>query len=146
MNEKLKLLYTEVILQHSKAPFHFNKVEHCDHVVVANNPVCGDNYSFFVNAANQNLQDVYFHGFGCAISMASNSVLVQLISNQDWDEAYAMCNAFLDYLGNPDNKLKKAAVPAFEAFSAVYEFPARMDCATLGWQKIKRFLEETKRV
>lgn len=146
MNERLKALYKEVILQHSKEPFHFGKKEDCDHVIVANNPVCGDNYKFYVNAGKQTLKDVYFHGFGCAISKASNAVLVQLISDQDLKKAYVTCCAFLDYLDNRNNAPKTMTDPAFEAFSAVHEFPSRMDCATLGWREMKKFLENMKEV
>ena len=140
MNERLKALYKEVIVQHSKSPFHFEKKQDYDHLVIANNPVCGDNYRFYINAETQKLNEVYFHGFGCAISKASNSILVQLIGDQDWKKAYEYCCSFLEYLGEGD--VSVMIDPAFEAFSAVHEFPSRMDCATLGWKEMKKFLAQ----
>lgn len=140
MNERLKALYQEVIVQQSKEPFHFEQQAHCDHKVTANNPVCGDNYQFYLNTDAKGLKEVYFHGYGCAISKASNSVLVQLINNEDWEKAYRYCCSFLEYLRNGDSGEITQVDPAFEAFSAVHEFPARMDCATLGWKEIKKFL------
>ena len=141
MNDRLKALYHEVILKHNKQPFHFEKKIPCDHVVVANNPVCGDNYNFYIHFDSEKIKEIYFHGFGCAISKASNSILTTLINNQNWQEAYDYCNAFLAYL---DDKRGAGQVPmdsAFEAFLAVHEFPSRMDCATLGWRELKKFLE-----
>ena len=140
MNERLQTLYKEVILQYSKAPFHFEEKMDCDHLVKANNPVCGDSYKFYINSDPQQFKDVYFHGFGCAISKASSAVLVKLINNQDWETAYARCSAFLEYLDNPISGGGKAIDPDFEAFSAVHEFPSRMDCATLGWRAVQKFL------
>ena len=142
MNERLKALYQEIIMQHSKEPFHFEQKEPCDHLVVANNPVCGDNYKFYLNTRASGLNEVYFHGFGCAISKASNSILAQLINDQDWKKAYDCCCSFLDYLNQPNLQDKLEVDPRFEAFSAVHEFPSRMDCATLGWKEIKKFLSE----
>ena len=85
---------------------------------------------------------MYFHGFGCAISKASNSILAQLINDQDWKKAYDCCCSFLEYLNQPNLQDKLEVDPRFEAFSAVHEFPSRMDCATLGWKEIKKFLSE----
>ncbi|MDN5215898.1 SUF system NifU family Fe-S cluster assembly protein [Fulvivirgaceae bacterium BMA12] len=141
MNDRLKALYQKVIMKHSKQPFHFEKKIPCDHIVVANNPVCGDNYNFYIDADTEKIGKIYFHGFGCAISKASNSVLATLISNQDWRDAYQYCNAFLAYLEHKDGADQKPLDPAFEAFSAVHEFPSRMDCATLGWKEVKKFVE-----
>ena len=144
MNERLQTLYREVILQYSKAPFHFEEQTHCDHLVKANNPVCGDSFKFYINTGPGELKEVYFHGFGCAISKASSAVLVKSINNQDWETAYARCRAFLDYLANPTAVGGATVDPDFEAFSAVHEFPSRMDCATLGWQAVQKFLATLK--
>ena len=141
MNDRLKALYQEVIIRHSKQPFHFEEKMPCDHIVVANNPVCGDNYNFYIHSDSERIQEIYFHGFGCAISKASNSILVTLINNRDWREAYRYCNSFLAYLDNKNEGVQEPVDVAFEAFLAVHEFPSRMDCATLGWREIKKFLK-----
>lgn len=141
MNERLKSLYQAVILKHNKTPYHFDVQENYDHTVQANNPVCGDKFQFYIKIKNDQLASVHYHGFGCAISKASNSILVKGIEHLEPAEAYKFCCSFLDYI-DCGEYVNGEAPETFEAFSAVNEFPARIECATLGWREMKNFLSK----
>ena len=87
MNERLKKLYKEVILEHNDQPFFFEKNENATHVLKAYNPLCGDRFELFFEIKDNQIESLTFHGFGCAISKASTSVLVKKLKGKTIDEA-----------------------------------------------------------
>ncbi len=141
MNGRLKSLYQSVILKHNKDPYHFVPDENADHVLVSNNPLCGDKFHFYIYGDDERLGKITFHGFGCAISKASNSILAQSLENLTVAEAKKCCEDFLHFIES--GSALHAEVPeTFEAFAAVKEFPGRKDCACLGWENMSAFLSE----
>ncbi len=137
MNPRLKNLYKEVILMHNAKPFHFQKMENEEGMIEANNPLCGDRFQFFLQEENGRITAAHFHGFGCAISKASASILTQKLEGKTRLEAQKLCRAFLAYIEGENRAT--ISDKEIEAFAAVDEFPARKDCAILGWKAINDY-------
>ncbi|MEM1135307.1 MAG: Fe-S cluster assembly sulfur transfer protein SufU [Bacteroidota bacterium] len=133
-------LYHEIIKQHHKQPYHFSKVEDAMMSIRANNPICGDRFDIFIEVENKVFKTLHFHGFGCAISKASSSIMLQLLEGKPFSEAEGICKNFLAYIHNTLNE--PVYHTDFKAFSALHEQTARLDCAALSWLEILRFLEE----
>lgn len=142
MNPRLKQLYKEVILRHNAQPYHFEKVEE-GLIVEANNPLCGDRFRFFLEVDKERVVKAHFHGFGCAISKASASILTQRLEGKTISEAKDFCSFFLDYIEGENREA--ISDDAIEAFAAVDEFPARKDCAALGWKAINDYLSNKEK-
>ncbi len=142
MNERIKKLYKTVILKHNSQPFYFEKKEHATHVIKAYNQICGDRFELFFEMENGVIEDIYFHGFGCAISKASTSVLVKKLKGKNINEALELCNAFesITEIKEPDENVEMKIDDELEAFSAAKDFPGRLKCATLSWDEMKGFL------
>ncbi|MCB9263408.1 MAG: SUF system NifU family Fe-S cluster assembly protein [Lewinellaceae bacterium] len=139
MNDRLKQLYQSVILKHSKEPVHFEKKEQATHVLEAYNPLCGDKFQLFFEIEDGKISQLSFHGYGCAISKASASVLVKKLEGRPVEEGLALCREFLAMLQaekeNPEDVDEELA-----AFAAARSFPGRMKCATLSWEEMETFL------
>jgi nitrogen fixation NifU-like protein len=138
MSGDLNKLYSGIIRSHNESPFHFEK-RTGGQTLKAFNPICGDRFELFVEIAEGRLNALHFHGFGCAISKASTSVMTQILEAKTVDEALMTCNHFLDFV---DQKPPNKPLPEeFKAFAAVGDFPERYDCATLSWKEMKKYLE-----
>jgi len=134
-------LYKEIILQHDRSPFHYQKADNLSITIEAYNPVCGDQFKLFLNIEQEMVQEAYFHGYGCAISKASTSVLVKKIQGLPVQKVLSLLEQFLqlvdlqyDLTENPDTELN--------AFAAARQFPERLQCATLSWVALKEFFEK----
>ncbi len=141
MNEQLKALYQSVILKHDRSPFHFEKKEHATHKFKAYNEICGDRFEVFFEMEYGKIKDAAFHGFGCAISKASTSVLVKKIIGQTPDEAKKLIAVFIDNVTGNEHSTK-ISDDELTAFFAARDFPGRQKCATLAWDEMKKWLEE----
>lgn len=136
----MKSLYHEVIKQHQKQPYHFLKKEDAQLTLRANNPICGDRYDLFIEQKGNLLQPLHYHGYGCALSKASTSIMVEVLEGKSMDEAKLICQNFLDYV---QNKLEGEVYhPNFTAFEALHAQTARMDCVTLSWKEMLQFLDK----
>ncbi len=140
MNDRLKQLYQSVILKHSKEPVHFEKQETATHILEAYNPLCGDKFQLFFELQEGKLSRLSFHGYGCAISKASASVLVKKLEGLPVQEAQSLCREFLALLQAEDEKAETSD-EELAAFTAARAFPGRMKCATLSWEEMEKFLE-----
>ncbi|MFK8005662.1 MAG: Fe-S cluster assembly sulfur transfer protein SufU [Saprospiraceae bacterium] len=141
MNERLKKLYKTVILEHNKTPFFYEKKEEATYVLKAYNQICGDRFELYFEVKSGIIEDLTFHGFGCAISKASTSVLVKNIKGKDFVEALLFCRGFLSATTS-EEEVGENLGEELEAFSAAKEFPGRLKCATLAWDEMIKFLEE----
>ncbi len=140
MNDKLKQLYKTVILKHNNAPFHYEKKEGAAHQLEAYNPLCGDRFNLFVELKEGIIESIHFHGYGCAISKASTSVLVKNLEGKTMKQALALCDKFQQVV-SPDGTVTNE-LEEFEAFAAAKDFPGRLTCATLSWEVVQSFLVE----
>jgi nitrogen fixation protein NifU and related proteins len=143
----LRELYQEVILDHSKKPRNFRKVEDANRQTVGYNPLCGDKLTLFVNVQDGIVKDAGFQGSGCAISTASASMMTEAVKGKSVEEAEKLFEQFHDMVtAAPDAEVDSGALGKLQVFSGVREFPARVKCASLAWHTVHAALhgeEET---
>jgi nitrogen fixation NifU-like protein len=136
----LKDLYRDVIVDHNRHPRNFGKLEPADTCAEGHNPLCGDQLSMYVALDGERLREVKFEGKGCAISMASASLLTEAVRGKSRNEVRQLFDAVHALLTRhdvqPDPNLGKLA-----ALSGVREFPARVKCASLCWHTLNAALE-----
>ncbi len=144
----LRDLYQQVIVDHNKSPRNFGKLEHYNHEADGYNPLCGDKLHIYLDLDEQGrITDVSFEGEGCAISVASASLMTEAMKGKSMQEMQAMFEAFqqmvtADIAEAPDDDtLGKLAVLA-----GVREFPSRIKCATLCWHTLKAATEDSGKV
>ena len=140
----LRDLYQETILDHGKNPRNFGKLDGANHQAQGHNPLCGDRLTVFVKTEGGRISEVTFEGNGCAISMASASLMGETLRGMPVEEANEVFQDFHDLVtaetdGVPEEHLGKLVV-----FSGVREFPVRVKCATLAWHTLRAALEDLK--
>ena len=134
MEQELRELYQQVILDHNKSPRNFRKIENATLMAEGFNPLCGDHIDIFLIVEDDIVKDVSFQGSGCAISKASASLMTSIVKGKSTEEAEKLFERFHDLVtgklgDNPQiEDLGKLAV-----FAGVREFPARVKCASLAW-------------
>ena len=136
--EELQAAYKRLILPENKAPYHFE--ERRDGTSVeAYNPMCGDKYQLHLS---ENLQQIHFHGIGCAISKASTSLLLKEIEGKSREEAETFCKQFIEAVDKGETS------PTFSeplnVLISLKEFDGRVDCIQLSWKALLAHLENSK--
>jgi nitrogen fixation NifU-like protein len=142
----LRELYQEVIIEHSRQPRNFGALAGATHSREGYNPLCGDKVHIHLVEENDVVTQIRFEGCGCAISMASASLMTEALVGKTRFEVTGVFHDFhlLMTKGHDaelENRLGKLAV-----LSGVAEFPARVKCATLAWHTLKAALVSTKEV
>ena len=137
----LKELYQEIILEHGKNPRNLGKTEDFNKDAKGNNPLCGDNVHVYLKLNDQRkVEDISFEGSGCAISMASASIMTDLIKGKSDNEAKEIIEDFLGMIKeNPELKtklLKEDDKTKLMCLSGVKQYPMRVKCATLSWHTL----------
>ena len=137
----LKELYQEIILEHGKNPRNLGKTENFNKDAKGNNPLCGDNVHVYLKLNDQRkVEDISFEGSGCAISMASASIMTDLIKGKSDNEAKEIIEDFLGMIKeNPELKnkiLKEDDKTKLMCLSGVKKYPMRVKCATLSWHTL----------
>jgi nitrogen fixation NifU-like protein len=143
MDDSLRELYQEVILDHSRHPRHFGPLEHATHVGEGYNPLCGDRVKVYLQVDDQGrIADVSFEGRGCAISVASASLMTDMLKGRTIEEAEKLMGGFLDMVkGEKAGGLNGDDRELLEVMAGVSAFPMRVKCATLAWHAMKAALE-----
>ena len=142
MNGELRDLYQEVVIDHSKQPRNFRKVEGATRTAEGFNPLCGDQLTLYVKLANGVIEDIGFQGTGCAISKASASLMTAALKGKKQDEALALFKrVHVLLIDGPNGEVKPEDVGKLAALSGVWEFPMRVKCATLAWHTLRSALE-----
>jgi nitrogen fixation NifU-like protein len=143
MDQELKELYQQVILDHNKSPRNFREIENATQHAEGYNPLCGDHIDIYLIIEDGIIKDVSFKGRGCAISKASASLMTSMLKGKTKAEAEKLFERFHDLVtgklgDNPDiNDLGKLAV-----FAGVREFPVRVKCASLAWHTMISALKD----
>ncbi len=138
---ELTELYREVILDHNKRPRNFGKLDPHDAEAKGHNPLCGDRLTITLNRDGERIADLRFEGNGCAISMASASLMTEAVkgrSRGEIDALFQRVHALLTVQGASNADLGKLA-----ALSGVREFPARVKCASLAWHTLNAALAQS---
>jgi len=137
----LKELYQEIILEHGKNPRNIGKTEDFNKDAKGNNPLCGDKVHVYLKLNDQRkVEDISFEGKGCAISMASASIMTDLIKGKSDNEAKEIIEDFLGMIKeNPELKnkiLNDDDKTKLMCLSGVKQYPMRVKCATLSWHTL----------
>jgi nitrogen fixation protein NifU and related proteins len=132
----LRELYQEVILDHNKNPRNFKALDDATNHADGYNPLCGDKLAVWVKVKEGVVEDVAFKGTGCAISMASASMMTQTIKGKSVADARKLFEAFHDLVTGKETAVDAAEIGKLEVFSGVSEFPVRVKCATLAWHTL----------
>lgn len=138
----LSELYQEVILDHSKKPRNFQRLEEANRTAEGYNPLCGDQITVFLQLEDGVIRNISFQGSGCAISKASASMMTASLKGKTKAEAEALFERFHRLItGALDTTLDPKALGKLAVFSGVSEFPVRVKCASLPWHTLRAALE-----
>ena len=143
MDDSLRELYQEVILDHSRHPRHFGALAEATHHGEGHNPLCGDRVTVYLHVdAEDRIGNISFEGKGCAISQASASLMTDLVKGRTIAEAEQLMGGFLHLVrGEDTNGLAADDRERLEVMAGVSAFPMRVKCATLAWHTMKSALE-----
>ena len=145
----IKELYQEIILEHGKNPRNLRKTDNFNKDAKGNNPLCGDNVHIYLKLdEKKKVEDISFEGSGCAISMASASIMTDLVKGKEELEVKEIINDFLDMIKeNPELKsknLKDDEKTKLMCLSGVKQYPMRVKCATLSWHTLTTAIDKTQ--
>ena len=145
----IKELYQEIILEHGKNPRNLRKTDNFNKDAKGNNPLCGDNVHIYLKLdEKKKVEDISFEGSGCAISMASASIMTDLIKGKEELEVKEIVNDFLGMIReNPvlkSKNLKEDEKTKLMCLSGVKQYPMRVKCATLSWHTLTSAIDNTQ--
>ena len=137
----LKELYQEIILEHGKNPRNLGKTENFNKDAKGHNPLCGDSVHVFLKLdENKKIEDISFEGSGCAISMASASIMTELLSGKNDKQTNEIVKDFLDMIKSKEklesDNLNENEKTKLMCLSGVKQYPMRVKCATLAWHTL----------
>ena len=146
---ELKELYQEIILDHGKNPRNLRKTENFNKDAKGHNPLCGDKVHIFLKLNdNKKLEDISFEGQGCAISMASASIMTDLLKGKEEKEVKEIVTDFLEMIKEKDeiktNLLKDDEKTKLMCLSGVKQYPMRVKCATLSWHTLTSAIDKSQ--
>lgn len=147
MDDDLRDLYQEVILDHGKNPRNFRHPDDANRHAHGYNPMCGDTLFVYLTLdGDGRITDAAFQGKGCAISMASASLMTEILKGKTEAEAKSLFERFHDMCtedvpGEADEDVDEDALERLEVLSGVREFPVRVKCATLAWHTMTAAME-----
>ena len=145
----LKQLYQDIILEHGKSPRNLGKCEGYSHTAKGYNPLCGDKVHVYLKLdTGKKVENLTFEGDGCAISLASASIMTELVKGKSIEETKEIMDAFLDMIKNTSeiqsNHLDEEQKIKLMSLSGVKQFPMRVKCATLSWHTLNSAMEGEK--
>ena len=146
----IKELYQEIILEHGKNPRNLRKTDKFNKDAKGYNPLCGDNVHVYLKLdGKKKIEDVSFEGSGCAISMASASIMTDLVKGKEAKEVKEIVNDFLGMIKeNPElrsKNLKDEEKTKLMCLSGVKQYPMRVKCATLSWHTLTSAIDNIKK-
>ena len=147
----LKELYQEIILEHGKNPRNLGKTENFNKDAKGNNPLCGDNVHIYLKLNDNNkVEDISFEGNGCAITMASASIMTDLVRGKEEKEVKEIVTDFLDMIKEKDELstqlLNEDEKTKLMCLSGVKQYPMRVKCATLSWHTLTSAMNNSQEI
>jgi len=145
----LKQLYLDIILEHGKNPRNLGKCDGYSHEARGYNPLCGDRVHVYLKLDNgKKVENLTFEGDGCAISLASASIMTELVKGRSINDAKEIMSAFLNMIKNTSeiksNHLDEDQKTKIMSLSGVKQFPMRVKCATLSWHTLNSAIKRKK--
>ena len=137
----LKELYQELILDHGKNPRKLKKTENFNKDAKGHNPLCGDKVHIYLKLTeNKKVEEASFEGSGCAISMASASIMTELVKGKEVNDVKELIKDFLEMIKEKNalksNNLSEDEKTKLMSLSGVQQYPMRVKCATLAWHTL----------
>lgn len=139
MNE-LRELYQQLIVDHGRSPRNFKILDTANHQQNGYNPLCGDQITVYVQESNHCLTDISFQGCGCAISMASASLMTAFLKGKTIAETKKIFDQFQNLVKGSD--ADSEILGKLVVLAGVAEFPMRVKCATLAWHTLLSALKD----
>jgi nitrogen fixation NifU-like protein len=139
----LNTIYTDLILEHSQSNLNRRHLEHADCTERGHNPSCGDDITIELRLKNDKIEEAAFTGSGCAISQASTSMMIDLVTGKSLEEAKSMADTFIgmikkDITDDNDLEILEDAI----AFKNISNMPARVKCAVISWHTLKEAVKD----
>jgi nitrogen fixation NifU-like protein len=143
---ELRELYQELIVDHARAPRNFGKLAEANHSKEGYNPLCGDKVTVYLKEHDNVIIDVRFEGCGCAISMASASLMTDALKGKKYAEADLLFAAFHKMVTGQTQEINALCAGKLAALAGVAEYPSRVKCATLAWHTAQAAIHESSEV
>jgi len=145
----LKELYQEIILDHGKNPRNLRRTENFNKDAKGHNPLCGDKVHVFLKLnESKKIEDISFEGSGCAISMASASIMTDLVKEKEEKEVENLIKDFLDMIKEKPQLTSKSLTEdqktKLMSLSGVKQYPMRVKCATLAWHTLTSAIKDSQ--
>ena len=138
----LKELYQDIILEHGKSPRNFGKCSGYNHNAKGHNPLCGDQVTVYCDVKEGVIQDVSFEARGCAISIASASIMSEIIKGKTIEEVNSLFEYFHKLCtGEEPEAIDNEDYERLQVMSGVSKFPSRVKCATMSWHAMKECID-----
>ena len=147
---ELKQLYQDIILEHGKSPRNYGKCKKYTHEAKGHNPLCGDKVQVYLNLnSEKKVEELMFEGSGCAISIASTSIMTELIKGKNLEDAKKIILDFLEMIKSTtqitSNDLNEEQKTKIMSLSGVKQYPMRVKCATLAWHTLSSAIEKNNK-
>ncbi len=139
--DHLQELYQQVILDHSKHPRNFRKMEQPDACANGNNPLCGDRINVYLRVVGGVVEEVTFEGSGCAICTSSASMMTEALNGKTEIEAAVLFNSFHHALTEDEPHPEDVGLGKLMVLKGVRNYPVRVKCATLAWHTFEAALK-----
>lgn len=136
MKDELKRLYSKLILERQKNPIGFERREDAEIVLEAYNPVCGDHFKLYLDIDGDVISKASYHGYGCALSKASTSLLIEELPGKTVDECKELIEFYFRSLENDDDEVPEI----IKALAMAKNFPGRKQCTTLSWETVSKYM------
>ena len=138
-DDELRDLYRELILDHARNPRHFHKIDDATHTAEGINPLCGDKLRLYAKIDGDVITEASFEGSGCAISVASASLMTDLVTGLSVHRALDCFAEVTGRLTDPEHQADhdfNVNLDKIRALDGVRDYPSRVKCATLAWHAL----------
>lgn len=136
----IKDLYQEVIVDHNRSPRNFGRLEPAGKTLEGFNPLCGDRLTVYLNLNGDQISDIRFDGSGCAISIASASLMTEGVKGKSIEEAETVFTDFHELLTDAAQVIDLTRMGKLAVLAGVRDYPSRVKCATLCWHTLRALL------
>ena len=145
----LKELYQEIILDHGKNPRNLRKTDNFNKDAKGHNPLCGDKVHVYLKLdESKKVEDISFEGQGCAISMASASIMTSMVKGKEEHEVKEIVNDFLEMIKEKETLntklLSEDEKTKLMCLSGVKQYPMRVKCAPLSWHTLTSAIDKSQ--
>ncbi len=142
-NRELQEMYRRTVLEHSRHPRNFRRLDAPDRIAEGFNPLCGDKITVYLELGQESIQAIAFEGTGCAISLASASMMMDAIQGQPLLEAGEKAQRAQDMFQSDAESAAQSDIEGLQALGGVRAYPSRIKCATLAWKTLQAALNDT---